>query len=284
MTVPIHSYCLRFLSLILLSLRLLSLLLLSLLSCRLWAAESIVITSGEWAPYISQKLPHYGITSRIVTEAFKQQNIETQYQFYPWNRSLNSARGGEVNATLGWAKTEEREQDFWFSSEPISIEQTVFFYRADRPLDWQQIWSDNSRGFKVGATLGYEYGSEFDLAERRGHFQVIRYPDDKDGFRLLKRKKIDFFAMDLIVAEHTLKRFYPTVRDTFQYVSQPLYVVELYLLFSKKDKRNLQLKRAFDRGYKALKTSGRLKALTIECSKRNVPAARLACPPMPSAN
>ncbi|MEL7401395.1 MAG: hypothetical protein AAFN68_12600, partial [Pseudomonadota bacterium] len=139
MTLLIHCYCLRLLSLKLLSLRLLSLgllslrlllPLLSLLSCRLWAAESIVITSGEWAPYISQKLPHYGITSRIVTEAFKQQNIETQYQFYPWNRSLNSARGGEVNATLGWAKTEEREQDFWFSSEPISIEQTVFFNRG----------------------------------------------------------------------------------------------------------------------------------------------------------
>ncbi len=34
------------------------------------AEETIRLTNGEWPPYLSKNLKYYGISSRIVTEAF----------------------------------------------------------------------------------------------------------------------------------------------------------------------------------------------------------------------
>ncbi len=50
-----------------------------LLGSRAMARDSIRITTGEWPPYISESLPGYGVVSRIVTEAFKLENIRVEF-------------------------------------------------------------------------------------------------------------------------------------------------------------------------------------------------------------
>lgn len=232
------------------------------------ADQSIRISAGDWPPYISEQLPHYGITSRIVQEAFALEGITVELEFYPWSRSLELARSGQVQATLGWAITEERKQDFRFSQQPINTEQTVFFFHRDRPIDWQGIWQQNTpQQHRVGATLGYEYGERFDTSEANQHFHLKHYPDDKDGFLMLLKKQIDFFPVDLVVAHHILRQHYPLQRQQFDYVRKPLHFVELYLLFSKKDPASQQLKLKFDQGMKKLKNKGRLNTLHSKCNQ-----------------
>ena len=51
------------------------------------AEETIRITNGEWPPYMSKKLKHYGLASRITTEAFASQGVKVEYGFFPWARS-----------------------------------------------------------------------------------------------------------------------------------------------------------------------------------------------------
>jgi len=46
------------------------------------------LTSGEYQPYTSETLPHYGIDNRIFMAAFKNVGIEVKTKFYQWARAL----------------------------------------------------------------------------------------------------------------------------------------------------------------------------------------------------
>lgn len=224
------------------------------------AQDVITIASGEWSPYISPDLPHNGITSQIVTEAFAQVGIQTEYRFFPWKRGMELARAGELHATLGWAINEDRQKDFWFSAEPVAIDRTVFFYHKDKPISWESIWDRNQR-YKVGATIGYDYGDKFNNSEAAGNFQVQRHAEDRNGLRHILKKQIDLFPIDLIVAKHLLRQHFPLKQEQFSYVETPLYEGPLYLLFSKQHPESQTLKTRFDEGMKRLKASGRLTEL-----------------------
>lgn len=93
----------------------------------LFGNEIIRITNGEWMPFMSKEVRNYGFVSEIVSEAFLLEGVEVEYGFYPWVRSLELARIGQWDGTIGWAKTEEREKDFYFSDEPIWTATAVFF-------------------------------------------------------------------------------------------------------------------------------------------------------------
>lgn len=61
------------------------------------ARDHVVLSNGEWAPYLSENLPHYGAASHIVQAAFAAVDVEVRYEFYPWKRSYKLALEGEVH-------------------------------------------------------------------------------------------------------------------------------------------------------------------------------------------
>lgn len=66
------------------------------------AAESVRLTNGEWPPYLGERLPHHGVASRIVAEAFALEGIEVRWEFHPWARSLKMAGQGERDGSAVW--------------------------------------------------------------------------------------------------------------------------------------------------------------------------------------
>ena len=92
-----------------------------------FAQETIRITNGEWPPYLSEKLKHNGLASRIVREAFELEGIQVVYDFFPWNRSLMLAQTGEWDGTAVWLRSPEREQEFYIS-DPVVQSTYVFFH------------------------------------------------------------------------------------------------------------------------------------------------------------
>ncbi|MDG3085119.1 hypothetical protein P7F88_02995 [Vibrio hannami] len=53
------------------------------------------VTTGEWAPYTSQNLPHGGLANHIVSEAFSAVGIKTNFGFFPWRRSYLYVKNGQ---------------------------------------------------------------------------------------------------------------------------------------------------------------------------------------------
>ncbi len=106
---------------------------LALLAPLAFAAERPVdsrtmrVAIGEWPPFVSENLEHYGLAARIVTEAFAAVGNDVRYRFYPWKRAYLETTQGDQDATAIWTKTPDREGEVLFSN-PVLTADKVFFH------------------------------------------------------------------------------------------------------------------------------------------------------------
>lgn len=251
--------------------RALLLLLAWLLACPAQALPAVRITNGEWPPYLSQRLPYYGVASRIVSEAFALQGIEVEYGFFPWRRSLALAKSGEWNGSAIWLKNEERERDFYIS-DPILRAEYLFFHLRTTPFSWADI-VDLGR-YRIGISNDYYYGAAFHDAIRKDMLTVEGVTSDEQNFRKLLGQRIDIFPMDGIAGRAMLRqRFSAEEADRITAHPKPLYSETMHLLLSKKVPGNRQLMQEFNQGLQKLKASGRLDAYLRDVASQAPPAA-----------
>jgi len=86
-----------------------------------FAEERISIAIGEWPPFISENLKHYGVVPRIVTEAFALGNVKVDYGFFPWKRAMEYANEGDWDGSAVWGYTSERGKTLLYS-DPVRTE------------------------------------------------------------------------------------------------------------------------------------------------------------------
>jgi len=220
------------------------------------AQDTIRIANGEWPPFQSKKLKHYGVASRVVTEAFELEGVKVEYQFLPWERGIQLAKQGKINGTMVWSKTPDREKDFMFT-DPICFGITVFFHHQDFQFEWQTI--DDLKDLRIGGTIGFNYGSVFEEAEKQGKIKVSRVPADKINFRKLLKNRIDIFPLDIETGHDILKKEFPPQEiSKFTYNKEkPLRTIAYGLMLSKGLKSNENYLKLFNKGLKKLKESGK---------------------------
>lgn len=238
------------------------LLILLLLACPVCADEEIRLTNGEWSPYLGQNLPHHGVASRIVTEAFALEGIRVHWQFYPWARALRQAERGKSDGSAVWLRSPEREQKFFISS-PVVESGYYLFHRKDQPLDWREI--DDLRTLRIGGAIDYDYGIAFQQAEREGRLKVERLRSEKQGLRMLLAGRLDAFPMDKVVAFDMLySQFSRAEREQLSFHPLPLRSDSLHLLLSRQVPGNAERMARFNRGLKALQDSGKVSQYLLE--------------------
>lgn len=240
----------------------LALLLCTLLLGSLQAAEPVRLTNGEWPPYLGEHLPHHGVASRIVAEAFALQGIEVQWEFHPWARSLKMAEQGERDGSAVWLYNAERAQRFHIS-DPVVESGYYLFHRKSRAFDWREI--DDLRGLRIAGTRGYDYGAAFQQAEAAGELQVIRLTGDEQGFRQLLAGRVELFPVDKVVGFDMLyQRFSAAERQQLSFHPKPLRSDSLHLLLSRDVPGNAERIERFNRGLAQLRDSGRVAQYLLE--------------------
>lgn len=220
-----------------------------------YAAETIRITNGEWQPFLSEHAPHYGFASHIVTEAFALLGVEVEYGFFPWKRSMELAKKGRWDGTAVWSETEERKEDFYYT-DAVAHQRLYLFHLRNFPFDWNTL--EDLRGTKIGGTVEYSYGEEFDAAEKAGVIFIDRASKDEQGLRKLLKGRIEVFAGEIMVT-------YEQARDVFSeeeaasitHNITPIDERPMFLLLSKAVEGNERLRDLFNQGLKLLKDSGR---------------------------
>lgn len=136
------------------------------------SAETIRLTNGEWAPYLSKKLPNYGFASHVVKEAFASVNINVEYDFFPWKRSFKYAKegmglGSDIwHGTVVWLYTKERAKSFDYSDLVIN-DSGVLFYLKSNPVIWESF--EDLQGKTIGATAHTSYPLFEDAAQKNDH-------------------------------------------------------------------------------------------------------------------
>lgn len=219
------------------------------------AEEIIRLTTGKWQPFTSKSVPHYGVASHIVTEAFALVGVEVEYGFFPWKRAMKLARDGKWGGSIIWYDTEERRADFLYS-DPIVPATQAFFHLKSYQFDWDGF--ESLADLRVGGTSEYSYGAEFDAAEQAGVFLTYRAISDEVGLTNLLKGRIDVFPGELLVT-------YEQIRDTFSkedatlFTHHPKHISKapLHLLLSKKAPESDEMHDRFNEGLKRLKESGK---------------------------
>lgn len=222
---------------------------------RATAVPEVILTNGEWSPYMTVERDDQGLLSEIVRQAFALRGVHVRYEFMPWNRALEHARTGQCDGTLGWSKVDNREQDFFFSAQPIGVERVSFFHQRDSGFDWQT--PSDLIGLRIGITHGYHYGDEFHRFLTEQNIQVIRPYQDVDHLQLLLARRVDVSLIDQIVGVDLLARRYAGLSESpIVFHPAPLQTADLYLLMSRQLPGNEPLIKRFDEGLRELIKSG----------------------------
>ncbi len=225
------------------------------LSTYCFAQDTVRLTNGEWPPFMSENLKHFGVASHIVTEAFASEGIRTEYGFYPWKRSYMLAEKGKWDGSVVWSRSPERDEDFYFS-DPVIISKEVFFFLKEKKFDWNNM--EDLKNITVGASLGYFYGEDFKKAEEAGIIKVDRTTKDIHNLKKLLAGRIGVFVVNLYVGYDLLrKNFSDEERERITYHPKAVREASWHLILSKKEEKNRMLMEIFNRGLTKLKESGK---------------------------
>ncbi|WP_159084440.1 substrate-binding periplasmic protein [Dongshaea marina] len=230
-------------------------------------AETVRITNGEWPPLTSQTLPHSGILSKIITDAFASQGVRVEYGFFPWKRSYVLARAGVWDGTAGWSRKAEREKYFYYS-DPIYFTQKNFFYLKELgEIQWSKLSELNP--YRIGATLEFNYGPEFDSAVEQKAIRVSWRPSDEANMKRLHDGKIDLFPQELCVGYYQIQLLFPNDSHRFTHTRQTLLKNAYHLLLSKKIPQNATRIKMFNQGLKEVFADGGAAKYLAPCYQSN---------------
>ena len=216
-----------------------------------YAEEQFLIVTGEWAPYVSQKLPEYGYTAEIVKKSFSEMGISVHYKFYSWKRATLMVSKGACIGAFPYVETPERKE-FAFFSEPFCMSDSKFFYYNEKFKDITYEDVKELNRFNIGTTLGY--ASEKNL-QKEG-LKTDSAPTDLLNLRKLIRGRIDLFASSSIVAWNLIKKEFPNDIKKFGTLQKPYSKYKLALIISKKIPNAQKYIATFNEGLKKIKDKG----------------------------
>jgi polar amino acid transport system substrate-binding protein len=222
------------------------------------------LTTGEWAPYDGKDLPHYGCDAWLVSEAFEKMGIHVEFGFFPWARGLRLAEIGDWDGAMDWSDYPARREKFYVSSDYLSEQEWVFFYRADRPFDWHNL--EDLEGKTIGVTSGYVYSEAFSELEHNPRVRIDEASTDVANLKKLLAGRIDVFPLERSVGIWILQSILtPDERVQIAIHPQPINQFKPHLVLSKVVPENEERMSQFDKGFALLKQSGRYAEIMAEC-------------------
>ncbi|UTH73537.1 ABC transporter substrate-binding protein [Chromobacterium sp. IIBBL 290-4] len=215
--------------------------------------DEVKLANGEWSPYLSVNLPHWGYASDIVTEAFRLAGARVTYRFYPWARAEAMVRNGDIAGSVVWSTTPERQQ-FALFSDPVVSDEEVVFHLATRRMK-----ADKVEDF-YGLTMATPNGSRLGVwqqAIESGRIHNYMTKDLETGMHQLLIGRIDFFPLIRAVGMAELRQHFPPKQQAAITASPRVFSkIDYRLMISRKYPGAEALLARFNQGLAKLRASG----------------------------
>lgn len=218
-------------------------------------AETIVLGSLDWEPYIGQNLKDMGYVAQVVNAALANSGHKLEIKYYPWVRTVRLANAGELNGYFPEYYSKEVELNCIFS-EPFPGGPVGLFKRTGSKIKYNKL--EDLKPYKIGVVRGYVNEAKFDAATFLNKQQV---PDDITNIKKLLRNRIDLFVADKFVAFYLLNKELPYMKGQIEFIEPALENQELYVCFSRKVRNSEKISQDFNAGLKKLKESGRIEEI-----------------------
>ncbi|KPA11486.1 amino acid ABC transporter substrate-binding protein [Candidatus Magnetomorum sp. HK-1] len=167
---------------------------------------------------------------------------------------LNKMAGG-IDIFVGCYGASEFKKKFYISDSLI-LDTISFFYLISSKFEWNAF--NDLKETLIGGTIGYNYGKEFQEAEKAKIIMVYRVTNNSQNFRKLLFKRIVAFPMSTLPGYVMLyKNFKQKDINQITNHTKPVHSTHIYLLLSKTHKKNKSRITVFNRSLKKLKDSGK---------------------------
>lgn len=218
--------------------------------------KTILISTGEYAPWTSETSPHGGFVNHVITEAFQKEGYTVIYRFVPWKRAYKDLKSEVVQVSSFWANHPSYTQDFYLS-DPIVNLQTVFFYLHSKPIRaWKTI--TDLRGYQIGTVLG----DTSSIMLKDAGLKVYEVTRAEQNIKQLLAGRIDITPQELLFGLELIHKHFPIEqRALITFDPRPMFESAGYLLISKKEKHAKDIVDTFNRGLLKLRKDGRYEHL-----------------------
>ncbi len=214
-------------------------------------AKDFEFLTGDWAPYVSEKMPEGGPTPQIIKAALEAVGHTASFKYVPWSRTEVMTQKGKSVATFPWSTTGEFEKTCYLST-PLAHQKMVFFYMKEKHSGWDYTDLEDLKKYKVGGSLGYSYVQIFADAGLEPSYA----PDIESSIKKLVHGRIDFLPESLLVGLQTIKDKFPADVENIASSKTPLFTKPLYLMISKAHPDGEELHDAFEKGFAIIKGNG----------------------------
>lgn len=224
------------------------------------AGETIVIASGEYAPFTSKDAYEGGFVNHVVTEAFKLEGYGVKFDYLPWKRAKELTRKGNYIASSYWSCDENLKKDFLCSEQIKEGTFLLISLKSRNMKDWNTL--EDLYGSKIGGTLGYGYTEEFLEAGKTGKFKLDNASKDIASIKKILKGRLDYFPIDEAVGYNLLrKQCEPGSTDLIRFHPRALNVTSSTLAFSQGHPDSEKMLKIFNAGLEKLNASGTLSKL-----------------------
>ena len=218
--------------------------------------NEVVLTTGDWPPYVLETGPDKGPMADIVIAAFKEAGVTAKIVFYPWKRTEDEVRQGNAFAAFPYSLTPERQKEFDFSDPLYTVKAKFFFNKKYHPDGMPFEDLADLKNYKIGGLLGSWYESAFKEAGLQIEF--VSSPDQ--NVEKLARGRIDLMIEEENSVWQLIRNLYPDEVDQFATLEKPLeqpgVINDLSLMVSRSYPNSAKLLEQFNVGLAAIRANG----------------------------
>lgn len=231
---------------------------LALLSGMGLSAQNVPIATGEWAPWVGEKLPGQGLSTEVIVAACKQAGLTPVFSWYgdAWTRCEADIAKGSAWATYPYTVTPERSKTYDFSDVLVSGRGLIYYVDGKgKDIAWNRLADFGSATF-IGIA-GYDYGETM----AKENIKTVAALNTDSAFMMLKAGRGDYFISDEYVASASIKTVFGSESSKLKTVTKPWKEAQYRLMVSKTYPGAQDILKKFNAGLAAIKANGTLKAI-----------------------
>ncbi|GIU42076.1 substrate-binding periplasmic protein [Shewanella colwelliana] len=163
-------------------------------------AEPVKVLTYDVAPFaFTNGEQNQGLLIEVLDELFKRSELEYMVQFLPLKRAIISVEHDNNTCVLPIERSQEREVHFqWIS--PVLVSRYGLFDLPESQIHLTTL--EDAKPYVIGSFLGSgvgEYLKDFG-------FRVELTSSNRQNVNKLLRKRIPFWAAELVSANHLMKK------------------------------------------------------------------------------
>lgn len=223
------------------------------------AQEKILLAAeDDWYPFSGLRNgKHEGFSPELIRAAYATQGVQVEFQVVPLTRCLAMAR---TKTTLGCVESirgKDIENAYLWHQRPMFRSRLYLYARKESNFVYHSI-NDLQNGPRVGVTVGYEYGEDFD---RSKSIRRDIANSDLQCLQKLLRGRVDVVPVyDKVYRQ--LAKANPEFDEQFKIVGT-LYEADLYIAFSKQHPDSARYAAMLDKGLQQLINSGEYQKIEL---------------------